>query len=74
MVSKTKKRFSSTYCNCSRGYLLELFEQIFEKPVKVDLVESVIQGAKSCKFIIHIYNGIDAVNKKNKREAKQRVP
>ena len=54
MVSKTKERFSSTYCNCSRGYLLELFEQIFEKPVKVDLVESVIQGAKSCKFIIHI--------------------
>jgi len=54
MVSKTKERFSSTYCNCSRGYLLELFEQIFEKPVKVDLAESVIQGAKSCKFIIHI--------------------
>jgi predicted hydrocarbon binding protein len=54
MVSKTKERFSSTYCNCSRGYLLELFEQVFEKPVKVDLIESVIQGAKSCKFIIHI--------------------
>lgn len=54
MVSKTKERFSSTYCNCSRGYLLELFEQIFEKPVKVELIESVIQGAKSCKFIIHI--------------------
>jgi predicted hydrocarbon binding protein len=54
MVSKTKERFSSTYCNCSRGYLLELFEQIFEKTVKVDLIESVIQGAKSCRFIIHI--------------------
>jgi len=54
MVSKTKERFSSTYCNCSRGYLLELFEQIFEKPVKVDLVESVIQGAKSCRSIIHV--------------------
>jgi predicted hydrocarbon binding protein len=54
MVSKTKERFSSTYCNCSRGYLQELFEQIFEKPIKVDLVESVIQGAKSCSFIIYI--------------------
>jgi predicted hydrocarbon binding protein len=54
MVSKTKEKFSSTYCNCSRGYLLELFEQIFEKPVKIDLAESIIQGAKSCKFIIHI--------------------
>jgi len=54
MVSKTKERFSSTYCNCSRGYLQELFEQIFEKPIKVDLVESAIQGAKSCRLIIHI--------------------
>jgi len=54
MVSKTKERFSSTYCNCSRGYLLELFEQVLEKPVTVDLVESVIQGAKSCKFTIHL--------------------
>jgi predicted hydrocarbon binding protein len=54
MVSKTKERFSSTYCNCSRGYLLELFERIFEKPVKVDLVESVIQGAKSCKFVVRV--------------------
>jgi predicted ArsR family transcriptional regulator len=54
MVSKAKERFSSTYCNCSRGYLLELFEQIFQKPVKVDLVESIIQGSKSCKFIVHL--------------------
>jgi predicted hydrocarbon binding protein len=54
MVSKTKERFSSTYCNCSRGYLVELFEQTFEKPVKVDLVESIIQGAKCCKFIVHV--------------------
>ncbi len=54
MVSKTKERFSSTYCNCSRGYLLELFEQILDKPLRVDLVESVIQGAKSCKFIVHV--------------------
>jgi predicted hydrocarbon binding protein len=52
MVNKTKEQFSSTWCNCSRGYLLELFEQTLGKPVKVDLLESVIQGAKTCKFTI----------------------
>jgi predicted ArsR family transcriptional regulator len=52
MVNKTKRRFSSTYCNCSRGWVLELFESIFEKPVKVELVSSIIQGAKQCEFVI----------------------
>jgi predicted hydrocarbon binding protein len=53
MVSKTKEKFSSTYCNCSRGWLLELFEQVFEKPVKVELLQSAIQGAANCKFVIY---------------------
>jgi len=53
-VSKTKERFSSTYCNCSRGWLLELFEKLLEKPVQVDLLESIVQGAKTCKFVIRI--------------------
>lgn len=54
MVSKTKEKFSSTYCNCSRGWFLELFEKLFEKPINVDLVESIIQGAKTCKFVIYV--------------------
>jgi predicted hydrocarbon binding protein len=53
MVSKTKEKFSSTYCNCSRGWLLELFERVFEKPVKVELLQSVIQGDSNCKFVIY---------------------
>lgn len=55
MVSKTKERFpSSTFCNCSRGYVMEFFEKVFGKPVKVDLVESIIQGAENCKFVVHL--------------------
>jgi predicted hydrocarbon binding protein len=53
-VKQTKERFSPTYCNCSRGWYLELFEQAMGKPVKVDMLESVVQGAKTCKFIIHV--------------------
>jgi predicted hydrocarbon binding protein len=54
MVSKTKETFSSTYCNCSRGWLLELFERVFEKPVKVELMQSVIQGDPNCKFVVYL--------------------
>jgi predicted ArsR family transcriptional regulator len=52
-VNKTKEKFSPTYCNCSRGWLLELFQQILEKPVKVEMQKTIIQGAKTCKFTIH---------------------
>jgi predicted hydrocarbon binding protein len=54
VVSKTKEKFTSTWCNCSRGWFLGLFEKIFEKPVKVEMTETIIQGAKTCKFIITI--------------------
>jgi len=53
-VKQTKEKFSPTYCNCSRGWYLELFEQALGKPVKVDLLESIVQGAKTCRFIIHM--------------------
>jgi predicted hydrocarbon binding protein len=53
-VKRTKEKFSPTYCNCSRGWYLELFELALGKPVKVDMLESVVQGAKTCRFIIHI--------------------
>jgi hypothetical protein len=43
---------SSTYCNCSRGFVKKFWEGVLEKPVKVDLVQSAISGASECKFVI----------------------
>jgi len=42
MVSKTKEKISSAYCNCSQGWFLELFEEVFQQPVKVELFGSII--------------------------------
>ena len=53
-VNKTKEKFSSTYCNCGKGWFLELFKEILGKPVRVDLVQSIIQGAQDCKFVIYV--------------------
>jgi hypothetical protein len=48
---------SATYCYCSVGYVKEMHEQIFDKPVDVELVESALQGAKRCRFKITVSKG-----------------
>lgn len=40
------------YCLCSLGYVQEMHERLLGRPVRVELVHSVLQGAKRCKFKI----------------------
>ena len=53
-VSKTKARFSPTYCQCSCGWYRQLFETILRRPVTVELLGSIIQGDSHCRFEIHL--------------------
>ncbi|NQE45011.1 hypothetical protein C5S31_03175 [ANME-1 cluster archaeon GoMg2] len=53
LVNQTPKPFSSKiYCQCGVGYIKQQFESAFGKTVDVELVQSVISGAESCKFLI----------------------
>lgn len=45
---------SGTYCQCSVGYVKEMFERATGKPVHVELVESLKRGGQKCRFLIHI--------------------
>ncbi len=45
---------SNTYCNCSRGWLKEVFETVVQKPVEVKLEDSIMQGGKQCQFTVLI--------------------
>jgi hypothetical protein len=45
---------SLTWCQCSKGFVIKLWEAYVGSPVKVDLVESCIAGAEECKFVIHL--------------------
>jgi len=55
LVKQTKKPFpTKTYCHCGIGHIKQLFESALKKPVEAELVQSVITGAESCKFLIHI--------------------
>ena len=45
---------SHTFCNCSAGYTRQLWEGIFQQPVRVEIVESVLRGDPRCCFEIYL--------------------
>ncbi len=54
-VKQTKKLFENkTYCQCSAEFHRQFFLTALEKPVKVELTQSIITGADSCIFKIYI--------------------
>lgn len=54
LVQGASPFMSETYCNCSRGWLKEVFETVMEKPIAVKLEDSIMKGGKQCRFIISI--------------------
>jgi hypothetical protein len=54
MVETKPAGLSPTFCLCSLGYVKETHEQIFKKPVEVELVSSVLRGDPRCKFKITV--------------------
>lgn len=45
---------SPTYCNCSRGWALEVFGAVTGKPVSVDLISSIRRGDPDCRFVVRL--------------------
>jgi len=45
---------SSTYCNCSKGFVKKFWEAVLERPVQVELVQSVMSGAPDCRFEVRM--------------------
>jgi hypothetical protein len=50
LVSDVKEGLSPTYCQCSLGWLKEMFETVSGGPVRVDAVETVKRGGRTCHF------------------------
>jgi hypothetical protein len=45
---------SLTWCQCSKGFVMKLWEAYLGRPAKVELLDSSIAGAAECKFAIHL--------------------
>ena len=54
LVGVIEPLLSDTFCNCSRGWLLENFETVTGKSVKVELEDSIMMGGKECRFSIQL--------------------
>lgn len=54
LVAEGSTRLPDVYCHCSVGWVLEVFETVAGKPVKVELLQSVKRGAPSCQFLVRL--------------------
>ena len=45
---------SRTYCQCSRGFVEEIWEAYLGKKPQVEVMQSAVSGAKECKFAVHL--------------------
>jgi hypothetical protein len=47
------KTMSPTYCQCSRAFVQQMWEETLEQPVSVTLLKSALSGATECHFRIN---------------------
>jgi len=52
MVSQGPDTLPPLYCNCSRGWLLEIFAVVTGEAVQVELEKSIKRGDPRCEFLI----------------------
>ncbi len=45
---------SPTYCQCSRSFIQNQWENALGRPLKVEVKETALSGADECKFVIHL--------------------
>jgi hypothetical protein len=53
-VRDGKPKIPATFCYCSAGYHKLPFDAIFDEPVEVEMLETVLKGDARCRFAIKI--------------------
>ena len=51
---RTAQAISPTYCYCGAGFYKGIWEGILQKPVEVEVLETVLQGDEVCKIAIRL--------------------
>jgi hypothetical protein len=51
---QTNKPLSVTFCNCSAGYTAQFWEGVLQLPLRIEVLESVLQKDAVCRFAIHL--------------------
>ena len=53
-VLESSETLSPTYCYCGAGYYKGIWEEILQKPVEVEVLESVLKGDDVCKVAVRL--------------------
>jgi effector-binding domain-containing protein len=54
-VIRTGEELSPTFCNCSAGWYVQMWETILDRsPIRVDVEQSILRGDDRCVFAIHL--------------------
>lgn len=53
-VLKSSETISATYCYCGAGFYKGIWEEILQKPVEVEVLETVLKGDEACKIAIYL--------------------
>lgn len=56
-VLKTSETISPTYCYCGAGFYRGIWEEILQRPVEIELLETVLKGDQVCRFAIRLPRG-----------------
>jgi hypothetical protein len=46
-----------SYCECTKGWTKQVFETAFQRPVEVEIEQTIIRGAEYCKMKTWFING-----------------
>lgn len=52
---ESTESISPLYCYCGAGFYKGIWEEILQKPIRIELLESVLKGDDVCKFEIHLF-------------------
>jgi hypothetical protein len=47
-------KIAKNLCYCSGGFMKKSWEVIFKQPLKVEILESALNGDENCRFAIHL--------------------
>ena len=51
-IPKKIEGMNKNYCECSAGWYIKLFSEVFEKNVSVKIIDTIVNGASECVFEI----------------------
>jgi hypothetical protein len=51
---RSKASISPTYCYCGAGFYKGIWEYILQKPVRVQVLESILKGNDVCKIAVYL--------------------